>query len=207
MAVQCDRGRRGGRHTGAWCTQATAVGGRGGLRPRPGRSRAGGRCVEFAGPAEASPLDCNLASRRRVGERPRPDPLPRTNEREVTAGPAEAGPGVRSRRSRTGHRPRPEVGTGSPCLGAYEGRQAPAPNGTGTTSLPRGGGRSRLPHRRVPRRNARRRTGGAGTDAVSNSRRGGDRAVAKDPARERRDRTQGAVRAQSPEGGRNLLAC
>jgi hypothetical protein len=28
---------------GAWCTQATAVGGRGGRRPRPGRSRASGR--------------------------------------------------------------------------------------------------------------------------------------------------------------------
>jgi hypothetical protein len=120
---------------------------------------------KFDGPAEASPLDCNLASRQRFRGRPKPDPSTSTNERKVTVGSAEAGPGATVRRSRTNVRPRPDGGTGSPCLGADEGRQAPAPNGTVTTSLPRGGGRSKVPHRRFPRRNARRRTGVVGTRA------------------------------------------
>ena len=120
---------------------------------------------KFYGPAEASPLDCNLASHRRSRCRPKPDPSTSTNGRKVTGGSAEAGPGVTVRGSRTSVQPRPDGGTGSPCLGADEGRQAPAPNGTATTSLPRKGGRSRLPHRRVPRRNARRRTGGVGAEA------------------------------------------
>jgi hypothetical protein len=115
---------------------------------------------KFYGPAEASPLDCNLASRRRSRCRPKPEPSTSTIDRRVTVGTAEAGPGVTARRARTSVRPRPDGGTGSPCLGADEGRQAPAPNGTATRSLPREGGRSRSPHRRVPRRNARRRTGG-----------------------------------------------
>lgn len=70
------------------------------------------------------------------------------------------------------------------------GRRAPAPNGTVTTLFPRGGSGSMSPRRRVPRRSARRRSGGAGTRAVSKPRRGGDRTVAKDPARERKVQTR-----------------
>jgi hypothetical protein len=192
---------------GAWCTQATAVEGRGGHRPRPGRSKANGRLGRCRGTGRGRTVGQQLGVPSTVQVPAEAGSIHVDERTGMTVGPAEAGPGVRSRRSRTSYRPRPEIGTGSPCLDAGEGRQAPAPNGTGTTSLPRGGGRSRLPHRRVPRRNARGRSGGAGTDAVSNSRRSGERTGAKDPARERRCRTQGAVRAQSPEGGRNLLAC
>jgi hypothetical protein len=185
MTVQCDRGRIGGRHTGAWCTQATAIEGRGGHRPKPDRSKAIGRLgrVLWIGRSRSAGL------------------------RLATVGSAEAGPGVTTRRSRSCVRPRPDGEPGSPCLGADEDRQAPAPNETVTTLVPRRGLGTRMSHRRVPRRFARRRTGGAGTDAVSDPHRSEGRTVAKDPARERRCQTQGAVRAQSPEGGRNLLAC
>jgi hypothetical protein len=148
------------------------------VRPGDGRWRLGRSPAEtgsllgrrtfgsrLAGPAEASPLDHGSASRHRFRGRPRPDQSTGTNERWVTEGSAEAGPGVTDRRSRTSVRPRPDGGTGSPCLGADEGRQAPAPNGKVRTSLPRGGDRSWPTHRRVPRRNARRRTGAAGTRA------------------------------------------
>jgi len=121
------------------------------------------------------------------------------NERSgPTGGTAEAEPGVEARRSRSSVRSRPDGGPRSPCLGACEGRQAPAPSGAVTTSLPRGGGRSRVPHRRVPRQNARGRAGVAGTRAASFHRRSDNRAVAKGPARERRYQTLGGLCEHNP---------
>jgi hypothetical protein len=122
--------------------------------------------VDVLGLAEAGPWDGNLTSRLRLGERPKPISWSMTNERGVTVGSAEAGPGVTARRSRSCVRPKPGGEPGSPCLDAGEGRHSPAPNEAVTTFFPRRGRRSMMPHRRVPRRNARGRLGGAGTKMV-----------------------------------------
>ena len=82
------------------------------------------------------------------------------------------------------------------------GRKALAPNETGTTFIPRGGSGSTSPRRRVPRRSARRRSGGAGTKAISKPRRSGDRTVARGLARERRFQTQRGCEGTIPEGSR-----
>ena len=139
VAVQCDRGRAGGSHTGgmvhpgdgrcvAWASPAEA-----------GSAQCGRTGVIVPGPTEVGPWDSDRVSRSRaVGTGRSRNPVPWSNVRGATGGPAEAGPGVAVRRSWSCVRSRPRGGPGSPCLGAYGGQRAPAPNGVHGPPPPRG---------------------------------------------------------------------
>jgi len=167
MAVQCDRGRIGGRHTGAWCTQAEAVGGPGGHRPKPGPSRASGRFgrrprdrpkpVRWTGtwrPVNGSGRGRGQTPcRRRTNGRWHEGPP----KRDRVAGPEDPGPvSGRSRREERGRHAwvRMKVGKHKPPMGRL-GRPSPEgeigrgrPTDASHGGTPEGGPALRGPMRR-----------------------------------------------------------
>ena len=93
-AVQCDRGRNGGRHTGAWCTQATVVEGQDGHRPKPARAEADGRSRRVQGNGRSQTEEQRLEVPNTVEGATEAEPLAVDERSGPTGGTAEAEPGV-----------------------------------------------------------------------------------------------------------------
>lgn len=137
--VQCDRGRAGGRRTGGMVHPGDGRCAAGASPAEAGSAQCGRTGVIVPGPTEVGPWGSDPVSRSRtVGTGRGRSPVPWSNVRCATVGPAEAGPGAAARRSWPCVRPRPHGGPGSPCLGAYGGRGAPAPNGAHVPPPPGG---------------------------------------------------------------------
>jgi hypothetical protein len=133
--------------------------------------------VPVAGPTEVGPWAGTGRPVRDRMERPRSSRGSRPNVRDVTVGPAEAGPGVTARRSRSLERPKPDAGPGSPCLGAYADRERiSTQRGLDGPRPPRGPRSAWASLTRPSTVPPEGEAGDARTMAVSIPRRGGDRA-------------------------------
>jgi hypothetical protein len=143
--VQCNRGRTGGRRTGAWCIQATVVEGQGRHRPKPGRTKANGRLGRGRGTGRSRTVGQQLDVPNAVEGTTEIGPEAANERSGATVGTTEAGPGVADRRPRSSVRPRPDGGPGSPCLDAYGVGKHQPPTGLLRPFSPEGeGGRGCL---------------------------------------------------------------